>query len=160
MRRHSRMTLPGAAWLVAAAILAGCATAPAVAPRDVAALRAQVFATERAFAKTMADRDLEAFASFVADDAVFFTGPTPARGRAEVVARWKRFFEARQAPFSWEPADVEVLDSGTLALSSGPVFDPSGKRFATFTSVWRLEAPGTWRIVLDKGTDWCDCARR
>ena len=29
---------------------------------------------------------------------------------------------------------------------------------ATFTSVWRLEAPGTWRIVFDKGNDVCDCA--
>lgn len=29
--------------------------------------------------------------------------------------------QVAEAPFSWEPAQVEVLDSGTLALSSGPV---------------------------------------
>jgi ketosteroid isomerase-like protein len=142
--------------------LLGCAGTPAPPSRaaDVAALREQVFATERAFAKTMADRDFAAFTSFLSEEAVFFSGPTPLRGKAEVAARWKRFFEAKQAPFSWEPAQVEVLDSGTLALSTGPVRDPAGKQFATFTSVWRLEAPGTWRIVLDKGEDYCDCKPR
>ena len=34
-----------------------------------------------------------------------------------------------------------------------------GKPVATFTSIWRLEAPGTWRIVFDKGNDVCDCAK-
>jgi len=51
-----------------------------------------------------------------------------------------------------------VLDSGTLALSSGPVFDPDGKQIATFNSIWRLEAPGQWRIVFDKGSAACNCA--
>jgi ketosteroid isomerase-like protein len=150
-----------ASFLVCAAALAGCATAPA--PVDAvqagAALREQVMATERAFARTMADRDFAAFTSFLSEEAVFFSGPTPLRGKAAVAAWWKRLYEKKEAPFSWEPAEVEVLDSGTLALSTGPVRDPAGKVVATFTSVWRLEAPGTWRIVLDKGNDVCDCAR-
>ena len=150
-----------AAFLAAIAILAGCASAPApvAAPSSVVALREQVFATERAFARTMAERDFDAFTSFLSEEAVFFTGPTPLRGKAQVAAGWKRFFEGKAAPFRWEPAEVEVLDSGALALSSGPVHDPAGKQIATFTSIWRQEAPGVWRIVLDKGTAACDCAR-
>ena len=66
----------------------------------------------------------------------------------------------REAPFRWEPAQVEVLDSGALALSSGPVFDPAGTEVATFTSVWRRESPGVWRIVFDKGNAACNCAKR
>ncbi len=122
-----------------------------------AELTKQVADTERAFAKSMADRDHAAFAALLSEEAIFFTGPTPLRGKAAVAAGWKRFYEAPQAPFSWRPETVEVLDSGTLALSSGPVFDPSGKKFATFTSIWRLEAPGVWRIVFDKGNPECDC---
>jgi ketosteroid isomerase-like protein len=143
------------------AIVAGCAstTAPVAAPPNVAALREQVAATERAFARAMADRDFAAFTSFLSEEAVFFTGPTPLRGKAAVAAAWKRFFEQKEAPFRWEPREVEVLDSGTLALSSGPVHDPAGKEIATFTSVWRQEAPGIWRIVLDKGNAACDCTR-
>jgi hypothetical protein len=39
------------------------------------------------------------------------------------------------------------------------VFDASGKRIATFISVWRRESPGIWRIVFDQGCDACDCAK-
>jgi ketosteroid isomerase-like protein len=117
----------------------------------------QVRKTETAFAKTMADRDHKAFATFLADEAVFTNGPKALRGAKEVAARWKPFFDAPQAPFSWEPETVEVLDSGTLALSSGPVRDPSGKRIGTFNSIWRREADGRWKIVIDHGCPSCDC---
>jgi hypothetical protein len=60
------------------------------------------------------------------------------------------------APFSWEPKTVVVLDSGTLALSSGPVLDPGGKHVGTFNSIWRLGPDGQWQIIFDKGSDVCD----
>jgi ketosteroid isomerase-like protein len=112
----------------------------------------QVFAAERAFAKAMADRDLPAFSVSIADEAIFFTRAAPLRGKPEVVASWSRFFEGARAPFSWEPDRVEVLSSGTLALSTGLVRDPDGKVIGRFNSVWRQEAPGVWRVVFDKGS--------
>ena len=121
-----------------------------------ASVREQVLATERAFAKTMADRDQRKFAKFISAEAVFFSGDSARRGKAKIVDAWLKFFKGPQAPFSWEPATVEVLDSGNLALSSGPVRDPAGKLIGTFTSIWRLEAPNTWRIVFDKGNDVCN----
>lgn len=102
---------------------------------------------------------LIAFASFVADDTVFFSGPKPLHGKQAVVDFWARFYREPQAPFSWEPDEVEVLGSGTLAISSGPVRNPQGKVFARFSPIWRLEAPGQWRVVFDKGNPECDCAR-
>ncbi len=118
-------------------------------------LASQVRAAETAFAKTMAARDHAAFGSHVADDAIFF-GQSALRGKSAIAAGWKPFFEGPAAPFSWEPTTVEVLDSGTLALSSGPVRDPEGKQVGTFTSIWRREADGQWRVVFDKG---CPCDR-
>lgn len=76
-----------------------------LAQPDMAALTCQVEAAERAFAKTMADRDIAAFAAHLSEQAVFLR-------------------------------------------------DPSGKPIARFTSVWRLEAPNTWRVVFDKGETW------
>ena len=144
------------ACLACAALLAACASAPP----DLAAAREQVFAAERAFARTMADRDHSAFARYVAEDTVFFSGPTPLRGRAAVVDGWKRFYEAPAAPFSWEPDQVEVLASGQLAHSSGPVRNPAGKVVARFNSVWRQEAPGVWRVIFDRGEPVCEpCAK-
>jgi ketosteroid isomerase-like protein len=146
------MTARRFAPLLAILTFAGCSSTAPQAP--AADLRQQVVETERAFARTMAARDHAAFTSFLSKEAVFFSGETPLRGAEAVAARWKRFYEGPAAPFSWEPEKVEVLDSGTLALSSGPVRDPSGNLVATFTSIWRLEAGG-WRIVFDKGNDVC-----
>jgi ketosteroid isomerase-like protein len=140
---------------VAIAVL--CATIPSRAQTDVRGLAAQVANTERAFAKTMADRDHAAFTSFLSDEAIFFSDPQVLRGKQAVADGWKALYQAPQPPFSWEPDRVEVLDSGTLALSSGPVRDPQGKRIGTFNSVWRRQADGAWKIVFDKGCPPCDC---
>lgn len=147
-------------WAAGGAALSACTLAMAQGAPAGEDLRQQVMQVERAFARTMADRDLRAFAGFVSEEAVFFSGATPLRGKEQVVAWWARFYVGAQAPFSWEPAEVEVLASGQLALSSGPVRDPDGKLIARFTSVWRLEAPGQWRIVFDKGSPAAQAASR
>ena len=139
--------------LAAGVALAATTLAAAPRPQSAPDLQAEVRAAERAFAKTMADRDLDAFTSFLADEAIFFGGATPLRGKAPVAAGWKRFYDAPEAPFSWDPETVEVLDSGTLALSSGPVKDPQGQVIGTFNSIWRREADGRWRVVFDKGCE-------
>lgn len=141
--------------IVLAAMLAAGACTNAPPPISAAALRDEVASTERAFAKTMADRDHAAFASFLADEAVFFSGEKALRGRTMIAEKWKRFYEGPTAPFSWEPETVEVLASGGLALTSGPVREPDGTVVGRFNSVWRREAPGRWRIVFDKGCDVC-----
>lgn len=115
---------------------------------------ADVRSAEIAFANSMADRDLETFVSYVADEAIFFSGQV-LRGADAVRTAWSPYFEGDAAPFSWEPEDVEVLDSRTLAFSSGPVWDADGNRIGTFNSVWRLEADGRWRVVFDKGCPPC-----
>jgi ketosteroid isomerase-like protein len=135
------------------------AVASAARPSN-ADLKKQVADTERAFAATMKARDHAAFTSFLADEAVFFSGSGPGsvlRGREAVANAWRKFYEGAQAPFSWEPEEVEVVDSGTLAYSGGPVFDASGKRVGRFNSIWRLEAPGRWRVVFDRGDAPCNC---
>jgi hypothetical protein len=55
--------------------------------------RAEVFAAERAFARSMADRDIAAFARLVADDTLFFGGRNVFRGKAAVIEGWKAFFD-------------------------------------------------------------------
>ena len=115
------------------------------------ALKRQVFAAESSFAASMARRDLEAFASHLSPEAVFFGDTTVMRGKRAVIESWRRFFEKPEAPFSWKPGVVEVLPSGNLAISNGPVFDPSGKKIGNFSSIWRREPDGSWQIIFDKG---------
>ena len=142
----------------AALALAGVFS-PAHAALSNAELKQQVADTERAFAATMQARDLAAFTAFLSDETIFYSGPVPLRGPAQVAQFWKKFYDGKDAPFSWEPDQVEVIESGQLAHSSGPVYDPKGKLIGRFNSVWRQEAPGKWRIVFDKGQDICDCKK-
>jgi ketosteroid isomerase-like protein len=107
---------------------------------------------EVAFAQTMADRDFDAFMSFIAPDAVFFNGNRPLRGPEEIAADWRRYFEGPEAPFSWTPDLVQVLESGGLALSSGPVTAATGATAGRFNSVWRRDRDGVWRVIFDKGS--------
>jgi ketosteroid isomerase-like protein len=137
----------------AVALIIWLAAAPAV-PGSAAALSLhdQVWAAEVAFARTMAQRDLKAFSAYVSDEAIFFSTATTQVGKASVIERWTPFFTEPGAPFSWEPDQVAVLASGTLALSTGPVRDPEGKIVSRYNSIWRLEADHRWRVVFDKGS--------
>lgn len=139
--------------LAACLLVTACAVTPTWPPLD--AQRQAVEATERAFAQTMADRNFPAFSAYIADDAVFFGQQQVLRGRDAVLARWRPLFDGA-APFSWAPARVEVLGTGGLALSTGPVRDPAGVCIGSFTSIWRLEPQGHWRIVFDKGSSDCN----
>jgi ketosteroid isomerase-like protein len=120
-------------------------------------LAQQVIAAESSFAASMAKRDINAFAALVAPDAVFFGTSESFRGKQAVVEGWRPLFKAPTAPFSWKPESVDVLPSGALAWSSGPVHDASGRQIGTFNSVWRRGANGKWLVILDKGCPVCAC---
>jgi len=143
-------------WMLCAVLLS---LAGLVSAETNAELKEHVRRRESAFAKTMADRDLAGFTSFLSSEAVFISNGRVLRGAKPVTDRWKSFFEGPQAPFSWEPDQVEVLESGGLAMTSGPVRDPSGKQVGTFNSVWRRESDGRWLIVLDNGCPSCNCGK-
>jgi ketosteroid isomerase-like protein len=118
-------------------------------------LARQVQATERAFAKTMADRDAAAFERFLSEETIFFSGEEALRGKRRVAERRAKFLEGPEAPFSWEPDHVEVLDSGTLALSTGPVRNARGKLIAApdgeeTIAEWMAHAE-EWRTELQSG---------
>jgi len=139
---------------MAALLAAGAQAAPAFS-----GVQEEVAQVERAFAATMKARDHVAFVGFLSDEAIFSGGAQPLRGKQAIAEAWKQFFIKPAAPFAWEPDEVEVLASGTLARTSGPVYAPDGRLIARFASVWRLEAPHTWRIVFDAGTEVCDCKK-
>lgn len=68
---------------------------------------------------------------------------------------WSELFRQPDASCSWAPETVAVLQSGTLAHSSGPVLNPASAPLATFNSIWRREPSGEWKVVFDKGGAVC-----
>ncbi|MEJ2384941.1 MAG: nuclear transport factor 2 family protein [Xanthomonadales bacterium] len=146
-----RGSLIALTWITVLAAAGGSAAGESPLTGPAQAVRA----TEQAFAQTLADRDFEAFRTFLSPEAVFFSGDRALRGSNAVAAAWKPYFDEPDPPFSWRAETVEVLDSGTLALSSGPVFGPDGRRVGTFNSIWRRDASGAWKVVFDKGEKAC-----
>ena len=142
----------GAGRTVAILACVAMSVAPSTAKGQSEETVAEVEAREIAFAKTMADRDMEAFLSFVSPEAIFFNGNEPLRGRDAIARAWAPLFDGAAAPLSWHPDVVEVLGSGRLGLSSGPVLGPSGEEVGRFNSIWRKDADGQWRVVFDRGS--------
>ena len=68
-----------------------------------------------------------------------------------------RFFKNPQAPFSWAPDAVAVAADGRTAVSTGLARDPAGKVISRFTSIWRKDPDGHWRVIADQGVDACEC---
>jgi ketosteroid isomerase-like protein len=150
-------------------VLIGCLTACAtpqtspITPKPAALtmqaraeLSETVKARENAFAKTLADRDFAAFASFIDEDAVFLYGGSPQRGKAEILAAWKGYFEGETPPFAWRADYAEVDPSGTWAQTKGTVSSVQGEDFAIFWSVWRRTPSGEWLVYFDDGC-WPGC---
>ena len=144
------LTVSSAGAVIATAT--GLVAAPTAVEAQVGEATSVVESREVAFARTMADRDFDGFLSFISPEAVFFSGEQPLRGREEIGRAWSSYFEGADAPFSWQPDLVEVLESGSLALSSGPVLSPSGEPVGRFNTIWRREADGRWLVVFDKGS--------
>ncbi len=126
-------------WILTACLVSLSAIAgPAEEVRDA----------ETQFAKAFADRDAKRFASMLAADATFIVQGKGVTGADAIVKAWSQFLSPADPPFSWRSEQAFVDAAGTLGLSIGGVFDPAGKRMATFTSFWRKEN-GAWKVVFD-----------
>ena len=117
----------------------------------------EVRCREIAFSQSVETKDIEAFKSFLDDDARF-VGLSVMSGPEAITDAWKVFFAEDGPAIRWRPQFVEVLDDETLALTRGPFRlidkDADGNqvtRWGTFNSVWRKNADGKWRVVFDAG---------
>ena len=47
---------------------------------------------------------------------------------------------------------------GRQAVSTGLARDAAGKVISRFTTLWRKDGDGHWRVIVDQGVDVPDCA--
>jgi ketosteroid isomerase-like protein len=153
MRSAMNLGLAAAMTLLAG----GCAApAPSVAPQpraeDVA--RESVAAAERAFARYSVEQGMRAaFLEYFADDGINFA-PDPGNTKTRFRARPEAI-----EPFvlDWHPAIAAVARAGDLGFTTGP-FTLTGRAPAVrepsqgmFFSIWRRQADGRWRVIVDGG---------
>jgi ketosteroid isomerase-like protein len=105
-----------------------------------------VIEAERAFARFAEERGVgPAFRTFVADDAIAFTpDPVPAK---------PLFRGDPPGTLEWWPVYAGIAASGDLGFTTGPFVSGHGReeRYGHYFTIWRRQADGTWRWVLDQG---------
>jgi len=130
---------------------------PAVAQQKtlVNDLRSMV-ETERAFSRTSEEKGTrEAFDAFIAEDGILFR-PTPVLGK-----KWMQEHPLPALPtrsvLSWQPIFADVARAGDLGYTTGPwqfrkdLKEAKPAAFGNFMTVWKKQANGSWRFVLDLG---------
>jgi ketosteroid isomerase-like protein len=109
-------------------------------------------AAERGFASaSVAKGTREAFIMNLADDSTLF------RPHAVAGKKWMMEQPARPGLLTWKPIFADVSASGELGYTTGPWEfrrnGPDDKEVAhgNFVSLWKKQADGTWKVVVDTG---------
>jgi ketosteroid isomerase-like protein len=121
---------------------------------NVEAEREKLSNRDRAFSQaSVAQGAQKAFLSFASEDVrLYRNGAFPSIGRQAAQAQ----FAPGQATFTWRPVKAEVSSSGDLGYTYGTYeLKPGGSdakaavETGNYMRIWKRQADGTWRVVLD-----------
>lgn len=118
-----------------------------------------LFDLDTRFAKDVAKRGGAAFAAWFAGDAVSLSnGKAPVFGGVAIAhsANWS----PKDYQLTWTPTDALMGPSGDMGYTwghfEGHSKDANGNPIVTsgrYITIWRKEADGSWKVVLDAGAD-------
>jgi ketosteroid isomerase-like protein len=111
---------------------------------------------ERSFARTSVEKGIrESFYEFFADDGINFQ-PHPTNTR-EAIRKQPAPAQRPPITLNWEPAFADVSRAGDLGYTTGPYWltdqGPQHRptRHGYYFSIWKKQADGSWRVVIDAG---------
>jgi len=112
----------------------------------------ELTAEEYAFAQTSLQKGIRtAFLTYLSDDAIIFN-PDITNGK-----NWYSNYPASGNVLNWKPLFSDISISGDLGYTTGPwefskIENPdSPVAFGHYVSVWKKEADGKWKVILDTG---------
>ena len=116
---------------------------------------------DRAFAKTTAERGLDGWLSFMADDIAKVQRPGDKFlvGMDNIRQNDARIFANPDQKLVWEPVDAHLFADGNHGVTSGRykmVVDEDGKERILsqggYITWWRKQPDGTWKVIFDTGS--------
>jgi len=128
------------------------------AKKSIDSNRQAIAKAEADFEKARAERGLEGWLSFFADDTADFVRGGPFTfTKEEMRAHLQKSFDPADQ-LTWKPVKIEVADSGDLAYSLG-TWQLKGKdqkgndvtQTGKYLTVWRKEKDRSWKVVADTG---------
>ena len=113
---------------------------------------------EGEFMKAAAEKGSQGYMSYYADDSVEIPNGAPLiQGKAEI-AKGMGFLDDKNNQLIWTPVGADISASADLGYTYGNYEfhseDKDGKpvtEYGKYTSIWKLQRDGSWKVVLDMG---------
>ncbi|HYM78821.1 MAG TPA: nuclear transport factor 2 family protein [Candidatus Dormibacteraeota bacterium] len=113
---------------------------------------------EGEFMKAAAEKGSAGYMSYYADDAVEVpNGYGLIQGKVEI-AKTMGYLNDKNNRLSWTPVGADISTAGDLGYTYGNYeFSSKGKdgkpvvQHGKYTSIWKLQKDGSWKVVLDMG---------
>lgn len=127
---------------------------------DLQAEASRIVQADAAFAKSVADKDRQAFLTFLSGVTTFNGGsPNEVHGRDAVMKQWSVFFEPDGPALTWVPIKGEVIGAGDLGYTVGRSVSRRKaadgtitERHGQYLTVWTKEDDGSWKVIFDTGS--------
>jgi len=113
---------------------------------------------EGQFMRAAAEKGSQGYMSYYADDAVEVpSGEAIIRGKINI-AKTMGFLDDKNNRLTWTPVGADISNRGDLGYTYGTYEfhskDKEGKatvEYGKYTSIWKRQADGNWKVVLDMG---------
>lgn len=113
---------------------------------------------EGEFMKAAAEKGSQGYMSYYAENAVEVPNGGPLiQGKVEI-AKGMGFLDDKNNQLLWTPVGADISSSGDLGYTYGTFEfhskDKDGKPVVDhgkYTSIWKKQADGSWKVVLDMG---------
>jgi len=113
--------------------------------------------TEQAFSKMAEEQNTrDAFLAFIADDGLLFR-PGAVNGKKWMLEHPAPPPTDKKPLLAWQPAYAGMAASGDMGFTTGPweakadINDEKPQGYGHFVTVWKKQADGTWKFVVDLG---------
>lgn len=112
--------------------------------------------TEQAFSRMALEKNTrDAFMAYIADDGLLFRNG-PVNGKKWMTEHPEPPSDKRPL-LAWQPAFAGMAAAGDMGFTTGPweskpdINDEKPSAYGHFVTVWKKQADGTWKFVVDLG---------
>jgi ketosteroid isomerase-like protein len=139
--------------LLASALVYGQTASPPAQWSHAKVLEKQLRDADLAFAKATAERRIEGWMEFFADDAAIIREGKVLSGKQSIREFYTQVFANKDFTLTWVPTKAEVSKDGTLGYTYGDAEAKVGAQVSRgmYVTVWR-RVGGKWKVVLDLGS--------
>ena len=144
---------------LSALLTAGCGSSV-----DVDAERNAIMEADRAFYEATAERGVDGWIDFFAEDGRQIVVGTVIEGKGAIRDLMAPAFTSGSA-LQWTPSFADVGSSGELGYTIGAYESEATtgdgeieSRHGIYVTIWKKQADGSWKVVLDIGSEGAGAA--